>query len=260
MTFLKIAANEVRQFVSNPLVIIVSCILLGLAVLNGIGTADTLRTFEGDSRGDVFLNTGLSQLIYSSTFFCTIVAVSLGAMSMTQNRLQRYIGVLLTKPLYRRDVVAGKFIGLNILVFAMVAANQIIYSLIITVCFRPPLSLEDFALRLTTYILLLFFEASACVGLMMLIGTIFHDVLKVTLLAITFLYIDWYSFLPNKLDSFSVLSPKLWAFDITQDLLKTSISYTSWLGNNIAYILLIIVTICLLFLIECYVFARSDKV
>jgi ABC-2 type transport system permease protein len=238
----------------------VSCILLILAVLNGMGIADTLRVFDKGSRmGDVFLVTGLSQVIYSSTFFCTIVAVFLGAMSMAEDRSRSALSLLLTKPLYKKDIIAGKFLGLNILLFTLVAVNQVIYSVILIVSFRPPLSFEDFLLRLFTYIVLLFLEASICMGLMMLIGALFKELLKVTLLSITFLYIDWYSFLPTKLGVFREISPKLWAFTVTHDLLITSIPYIVWICNNIQYILLMILSIILLFLMVCYVFARSDK-
>jgi ABC-2 type transport system permease protein len=258
-TIYKIAGNEIRHFMSNPLIIIVSCILLIFAVLNGMGDARMLHSMEKNSPiGDVFISVGLSQVIFSSTFFCTIVAVFLGATSMAENRTHSVLGLLLTKPLYRRDVVAGKFLGLNVLLFAMVAANQIVCSLLLMVYFRPPLAFEDFILRLSTYIVL-FFEASLCMGLMMIVGTVFRELLKVTLLSITFLYIDWYSFLPNKLGVFNVLSPKLWAFIVTRDLLITSIPYTGWLGDHFQHILLIIVMISLIFLVECYVFAGSDK-
>ncbi len=258
------AFNEFHRFIRHPLSMVISLILLVLALFNGIGGSRLLFQFSGNSGGDLFLEVGMSQIMYTSALFCTVMATFIGVTSITNERLKGSMNILLTKPLFRRDIVLGKFLGINAFMLAMVAANLFICSFLIVLFYRAPLSFEEYIIRLSTSIVLLFLECSLVIGITMLIGIAIKNTLISSIMAATYLYFDWYVSLTGYLGKLSVLSPSRLLFGVFLynpgvRLLDTSIPYRDWLNTTSPYILFIILEIVAVLALNCIMLTRSDE-
>lgn len=259
-----IASNEFKRYFSSPLILVISILLALFAIINGVGCASFLSSIEQVYAGkDIFMYIGICQLLYPSALFCTVVAAFIGAMSMAEERSRKSLDILLTKPVYRRDVILGKFLGLNAFVFIMVTLNLLIISALIAVFFREPLSIDDFLIRITALIIILCLECSLVIGFTMFIGIFFKNILQVAFLAVTFLFIDWYCF-PRDLGVISLVSPEMMFFTIYEvnnnsELMDTSVSIASWLNTSAPYILFIIIEIVAIYALNILLFSRSDE-
>ncbi|MGA9140405.1 MAG: ABC transporter permease subunit [Methanocella sp.] len=261
-TVLKIAGNECSRVAGHPLVIITSLVLFIFAVLNGLGGKEMLVDLAGSDPGNVIISTGLGQVLYSIAFLCTIVAVFVGAMSVVQERSKSSLLLLLTKPLYRRDIIAGKFLGLSLFMLVFIALNVAVNVFMIVLFFQAPVQTVEFLFRIFFFILVLFIECSLSLAIMMLAGVILQDLLKVALVAVTYVYLEWFALIQAYIGWWTNVSPRSMFFSIvlgSGTLLDTSIAYTTWLGRFLPQILLMVVLTVGIFLLDCVVFARRSE-
>ncbi len=172
--------------------IAIFCLLVALAVINGLGSIKVLPTFETWMTGDVFIGVGLSQEFFNISQYCSVAALILGLLSVAGDR-KRVMGVLLTKPRPEAGRVAGKFIGLNAFLLLLITVTYLLVSVMITLAFRGPSSMEEFALRLAALILALFLECSFLAGVGMLIGMVFGSLKEAIIVGVTYLCIEWFS-------------------------------------------------------------------
>jgi len=261
-----IAHNEFKRILGHPLVIIIACILIMIAVLNGIGSSQLIgfeKVMEGD---DVLIKVGMSQIFWNLSKYCTIAAMFIGLVSIAGDRSNGSLNVLLSKPLYRKDVIAGKFFGIAVFMLFLVSMTLLISSLLIMLFFRAPSLPLDFLLRLSTLIFLLFLECSLTVGLTMLIGIVFKNLLGAAVITASFLYLEWYTTIPYSLSFFNFIVPSSLYIKIFSSapeprytgLLDTSLEFLDWANLAAPYILLIVLyTIAVLF-INSYMFTKSE--
>ncbi len=254
-----IAGNELRRVVFDPLSILVFVFVLFLVLLNAMGASGS--SLEG-GRLSV---TSLGYVFYHLMQYCAAVAVFAGALSLANERSRHSLPVLLTKPLYRRDVVLGKFLGLNIFLLAFVSAVYLAYALFLFIIVGTPASWDDFALRLVSIDLVLFLQSSLAMAIALLAGTFLKKVFQATLVSVTLFYIVWYSTVLNFFGSLSLLSPYMLSFQIltggqnTYALVHSDISYMMWLGGALPYIVFIILEIFVILAISCTAFIRSEE-
>ncbi len=264
--FLLIAQNEFKKIIGHPLIFVFTGILVLIAVLNSIGFAGGLSWFEQIMEGDVFIKVGMSQIFWNLSMYCTFAAMFIGLISVAGDRTNGSMGVLLTKPLYKRDVIAGKLVGISAFIIILVSMTFIISSLLIMLFFRAPLSLMDFFIRLFTIIILLFFECSLAAGIAMLISILFKNLLDAAIIVASILYVDWYAQINVYLGDFSFISPSSLynkIFHATPDLhfsglMDTSIGFMAWFNAASPYIELMVLYVIVVYLVNSYVFARSD--
>jgi len=260
-----IARNEFKRVINHPLVIIIATILLLLALLNGTGLAHLLPSIEKSEQGkDIFILYGIGQIFYRFSDYFIIFSVFIGVLSIGEEQSKKSLSVLLSKPLYRRDIVAGKFLGISTFLLIFIILNFVVSSLLVMVFFRQPLSAVEYILRLSSGIVSLFFESMLVLSITMLIGIIFKDLLIALIVATTYLYVDSYSSIIRYLGDLSIISQKYLYITITSgaskfNLFDTSISYTNWLGTSLPYILLMLFEILAVLLINCIIFARYDE-
>lgn len=263
-----IARNEIRNVVGHPLVIVISAILLALSILNGVGLAHILPLYENGMMPeplmgkDIFLIMGMGNISGDFSLYITILAIFIGALSIGEERSNRSLSVLLTKPLYKRDVVVGKFLGNGVFLVFFIFFNIITSSLLVMVFFREPFNILDFVIRIFSFILLLCLECMLSLGITMLAGILFKNIFVALTVAITFYYIDWYSYLTSYLGSLAVLIPSYLYFKIINinevNLLDTSIGYMKWLNFALPFILFMVLELVAIMLIDCFVFARGE--
>jgi ABC-2 type transport system permease protein len=266
-----LAANEFRRQIGQPVTIVIFCLLVLLAVINGLGSIKVLPTFETWKSGDVFIGVGLSQEFFNISQYCSVAALILGLISIAGDR-KRVLGVLLTKPLRKRDVMAGKFIGLSMFLLLLITVTYLLVSVMITLAFRGPASTEDFALRLGALILALFLECSFLAGVGMLIGMVFGNLKEAIVVGVTYLCIEWFSnamfmsllkYLSPYWVYFKIISVKEIVVDrevVEIAVFNTTVPFGDWLSAALPYAALMIAGVIIVFVLNCIVIARTEEV
>lgn len=260
---LLIGGNEFHRVVRHPLVIIVSLILLVLAVINGIGSAVTLTAHPVivNPGEDVFILYGVGQVFFVILEFCSVMALFIGAMSIAEESTGRSTSIIITKPLYRRDVIAGKFLGLNAFMLLLVTPNFILSSIFLAIFYGAPAAMTDFVLRFSAFVLSVFLYCSITIAIAMLIGIIFKDLLQAAVVAITYYSADFNGSLNGYLGSLGTYTPQNLFSKITSEsgLQNTTASLSSWLSAALPYIVMIVLEILAILIIGLLIFSRSDE-
>lgn len=257
---LAIARNELLKLLTHPFTYLIFIILVCIVLLNSMD--NSLRTSIDSvmTTDDLFLYDGVSNTTYIFTFLCSIMAVFIGAMSLSSERSKKSIGLLLTKPVYRRDVIAGKFFGLSAFMFLFIVAYVIVDTLLITWYFRPPLDINDYLLRSLSYILLHCCLCSILIALMFLVSIIFKDVLMVALISVVYLFLEWFSSLLVSFDELKYFSPLSLYDTASYHLLYTSTAFDSWLQIAMPYALLMVLETIVLLLVDSFIFIRTEDI
>lgn len=258
-----VTVNEFIKLRSNPLILIMSCILFILASLNGLASPYVLSSFT--TNNDVFIRAGLGDMFYRISLLCTIVAAFLGVMSIAEDRSKSLFKVLLTKPLYKRDIVLGKFCGICLFLLMLIGISYIISSLLVMIFYGLPQSILEFILRIISLILALFLECALTAGITMMIGIIFKNLLEAVSIVATCLFIDWYGNLYGYIGNLSIISPRVLYFDIFNVnnqilLIDTSIPYMNWLNAAAPYIVLVILEITAIVILDCFMIIKTDEI
>jgi ABC-2 type transport system permease protein len=255
-----IAKKEFVGMFDNQFVILASIALVVFAILNGIGGSTILKSMDAGQSGDVFILTGFGQILVSTMFLFTIIAVFTGAMSIAEERFKHSTDLLLTKPLYRRDVIIGKYIGMNAFLLIYIIFYLLLTSLLILMFFRAPLSVGEYFLRVSTYMFLLFLESSFSMAIAMLFAIIFKDLLKVVLLTVTYLFIDWYSGLSSTVSIYAKVSPSLLVSENVLVMLNTSAPIMDWLNLSVLNITILITGAICISLLGCLVYTKIEDI
>ncbi|MGA9139506.1 MAG: ABC transporter permease subunit [Methanocella sp.] len=257
-----LAANEFRRQVWHPVTIAVFGLLVVIAMANGLGSIKVLPAFESWMSGDIFIDVGLSQVFFNISQYCSVAALVLGLLSVAGDR-KRVLGILLTKPVLKRDVIAGKFIGLGAFMLLLISVTYLLVSLLMALAYRGPTSMEEFALRLSALILALFLECSLMAGIGMLIGMAFGSLKEAIMVGVTYLCIEWFS---NAMfmELLKYLSPYYVYFKIisatdTVTVFNTTVPFREWLGQALPYAALMIAGMAIVFVLNCIVIARTEE-
>jgi ABC-2 type transport system permease protein len=182
-------------------------------------------------------------------------------MSIVRERSKNSLALLLAKPLYRRDVVVGKFMGLSLFLLFFVAFNVALNIFMIILFFEVPAQMGEFLLRIFSFILVLFVECSLALAVMMLAGVVLRDLLKVALVSITYVFLEWFAMIPASLGWWTNISPRSMFFSIVLGngaLMDTSTTYSMWLSQYLPQIILMITVAIGIIFLDCIVFARMD--
>lgn len=267
---LLVASNELSRIFKHPLVVVISCILLLLAILNGMASAYQLPNFSNEilAGKDPFLDVGISNLMYFTSLLLSVLSFSVGLLSIGEERSTGSIRVLLTKPLYRRDYIAGMFLGLSFFVVLVSALTVLLSASTILIFYGGPLSIEELVLRLISYIILLSLFCMEMLGIAMLIGALFKNLYQVLIIGVTILSFQWLFNLPfaiqNLIGDMQYLVPKYLYFSILYtneniDLFDTSAQYTTWLSDSLPYIVFLIVLTIAIFLLLTLIFNNEES-
>jgi ABC-2 type transport system permease protein len=251
-----ISQNELNRIIRHPLVIIVGIIILLLAYTNGAGGTQVLEHLDDNGQDGFFQ--GYSQIEYEISFICSIMAAFLGVISIAEDKWNYSANILLTKPVYRRDIILGKFAGLSEFMLLFITLTMLFTTIMLILCFREPLSYIELAWRLIAYILVLASECSLVITLTMLIGNIFNNVIGAVSVVITYIYVEWFRDLAKYMGDFSFITPVMLYIHIFSNLFNTTIPFSQWLNNTILFIIFMILEIGLMLVINCYIFTQLD--
>ncbi|CAJ36175.1 ABC transporter permease subunit [Methanocella arvoryzae] len=263
---LMIAMQEFTHTLTHPLALLVGGIVLAVAYINGAGGVDTLEIVNAQADLDAVM-VGFGQSWQATSMICTIMAAFLGATTIPYEKWKHTLNVLFTKPLYRKDYIAGKFVGLTAFMLVFNTFAVMFTGLLIIVYFREPLSVSDFLLRVIAYIIVMTMSCSLVIALNMLIGVLSKNILVVTSAAMTYIYFDWIWNNDRMLGNLAFLTPmnlynKLInpITTLYPTLYDTLTPFTLWFSSAVPYIGLMLIEILVFLLAGIHLFTREDKI
>jgi len=261
-----IARNEFYRTMFNPMVAVVGMILLTITCLNAAGGIQDLQATSAIWECDGFI-IGFSQIWYNTNFICGIMAAYLGVMSISSERGNGSLGILLTKPLYRRDVILGKFIGIDLFLFVFLVITMLANSLFLLNFYGAPSSVYEFLWRITIYTIVLLMDLSLVTGITMFIGIMFKDLLLAVSVVVTYLSYEWFwnqvtailSYMLNFPVAPYLLTMKIFSMD-SNNLFNSNTQFSAWINGVYPYLFLIIFLILAVLLLDCFIYARAEDV
>lgn len=261
----RVARLEFSRAFDNPLIIIVASYLLIIAVINGVGSRYMFPYFEGEAF-DIVTRVGLDNIFYIISITCTIVAMFLGVTSTVGDRSDSILKVVLTKPLYIRDVIIGKFLGMSAFILTLAFATLLTCSIMEMLFYGLPGSMGEFMLRFGSLVMLLFFECSLVCGVAMLVGLVFKNLLDAVAVTVTLFFIDWYGqVLTDRIASlYTLISPWHMYFNAFEGdnhflLTDTTVPYASWLNAALPYVVLMLLEILVVLAVNCFISIRMEE-
>lgn len=266
----RIAWLEFVSVLTHPLILVVGILLIIISFLYGAGNVSNLQQAAGFSTnyGLDVLVLGFGSSWQSISMICTILAIFLGATMIPYERWNNSLNILLTKPLYTRDVVLGKFFGLSGFMLLFNTFALLLLSLLMILFFRGPISSTDFVLRLVAYVLVMTLACSLGIALNMLFGIISKNILFVATASITYVFFDWIWYSDRILGNgvLSLITPmNLYNKLINPipngppNLFNTTIPLQQWLNSITPFLALLLIEMIALLLLEMYIFAKSDS-
>jgi ABC-2 type transport system permease protein len=178
--------------------------------------------------------------------------------------------VLVAKPLYRRDIIVGKFLGLGLFLLLSMVFVELVYVFLMVLVNGAPDSLLELVLRVSLFIVLLFLNCCFTLGLVMLFGIVFSKA-EALVLSVAFISFEWlqqanvdFQFLgeiqklvdPMKLyfNTFGVISGDR----VVGTLFETRLSLGAWLDHALPFMVLMLAEVVLIVLVDSAVFSREE--
>lgn len=275
---LVVADNEFRSTMKNPLVLVSIVLLIVVSAVSSYGSAvNTFNYYQGSqtmSMLSMFM-TSMGENIYEISCLFVILSVCLGVFSISEERYGGTLGVLIGKPLCRRDVVLGKFIGLSaFLLIAMTLVFAIHASAALIVYPMPAGSFIEIFARMVSVIVSLFLSCIVMMGLSMMIGTLFRNIALVITLAASIVYLQWFTpvitlfglldlgfinlGIIGSLDSKILYLYFILMGQNTNFIFTASTPYLAWLSNAFPYMILLAFEAIIIILIDCMLFNRVE--
>lgn len=264
---LLIAKNELARVLRNPIIIIIGLILFAVTFINAAGDYDNLIGIAG-RRGCDGLIFGYGQIYFITNFICGIMAAFLGMMAISEDRFKGSFNVLLSKPIYRRDFILGKYLGLSGFIVLFLTLEMIANFIMLLYFYGEPYSLSEVIIRISSYILVLSLDLVLVLGLTMLIGVVCEEILTAAALVVTYLSFEWFWNQGTALVSTIIhipLTPYLMTGGILfgngagNSLFNTSTSYYGWLISALPAITVMGMIVIAILLANCLVFSRADN-
>ena len=142
--------------------------------------------------------------------FFAFLSMCIGITSIADERSKGSFRVLFTKPVYRRDVVAGKFIGISVFMFLLIMLTMALFVSLMIVTYAGPESVIDFMLRIFLFAVLLFVNCCFTLGLVMCLG-IFLSKSEALIVSLSFISIEWLTIIgsvPASLGDLRLIDPQ----------------------------------------------------
>lgn len=257
-----IASNELSRLVRQPIIIVIVCILLSLTAINGVTNADTLR---GDNSDRLFLE-GVSNMFFFNSIYIAVISMFIGVLSIVEDRSSGSLRSLMTKPVYRRDVLTGKFVG-TLTLIVLIATCCVLFGVAMILVFSGgPASPMDIFLRVGTYIPLLFLNCALMLAITMAVGIVVKDVFGTLICVGSLFFFDWLVNIPDSVskmlgDLVYLNQRVLYAtafFPSKASLFDSSSSYSDWLDSALPFILAMVIALIVFLSLTFFIFCRED--
>jgi ABC-2 type transport system permease protein len=255
----RVARNEFARVFFHPLTPTIVLLLLFLAVLYGLG--GTTAYMGGSSDDGLYYNIG--QIFYFTSEYGVVIAAFIGVLSIAEERRTHSLNTILSKPIYRRELIIGKFLGLNCYMLAIITYSLLSAGLSLSLLYFTPTDPLDFIAKIAIYVLITLVYTSVVMAIAMLISVIFNDLLISTTLAMSFLFVDGFvgwSWVSPVLDNFSpIIAMGNLYIRHAADLRDPVLTVGQWFSVNAPSLFFMVAAIILVSLASMMVFTRSDN-
>ncbi len=260
----KVAWLEFARVMANPIVLLAGLIIMVFVYAGDVGIIGVLQYNSLTENVDTAVLQGLDNGWASTGMICTILLAFLAATTIPYEKWSGSVNVLLTKPLYRRDFVLGKFLGLSSFALLFITFTVLFKGLMVIVLFRGPESVSTFLWHAVVFILIFSLTCWVVIALNMLFGIVSRSVLFVTAAAVTYYFIDWiwhsdiffgslYSVLPQ------ILYWKLGGGSSYPSILTDSlVPFGQWFTYAVPYLAALLIELAVLLLAGILLFSRDD--
>jgi ABC-2 type transport system permease protein len=212
---------------------------------------------------------GLQNINMTIDEFFILFTVCIGVLTIADERSSGTLSVIITKPIYRRDVVLGKFIGISMILLGMIILTfMFLVSMLIAVNGDPG-SITEVTIRTSLLIFLLFIYCCFTLGLVMCFGILFSK--GVTLVA-SLVYACYELYKYSGISSNDPLFGFFVSFDPINlyympmvgpigeniNLFDTAVSFITCMSNGWPYIVLLVLYVIIIILIDIIMFNRQE--
>lgn len=256
-----VARNEFARVFFHPLTPAIVILLTFLAILNAVG-GTTANFSRGPDEAGLYYCIG--QTFMFTSVYGVVVAVFIGVMSIAEERRNHSLNIILSKPLYRRDLIFGKFLGLNCFMLTIIVYSMLLAGLALSIFYFTPTNPLDFLSKIAIYVLIASVYTSITIAIAILISIIVKDLLVSTTLAMTFIFMDGYvgwTWISPVLNNFSPKCAMGYLY-ISQaaNLQSTTLTVSQWITVNMTNLFFMIAAIILISFISMMAYTRSDNV
>lgn len=264
-----IAENEFSRIARNPLIIIFCLLMLTLAVVNAMGCSVILPGYVPGVHCEhaqiFFIGVGNFYWIVSMLF--AFLSVCIGVISMADERSKGTLGVLISKPLYRKDIIMGKYLGICTFLLLLIIFIVTLYVSLIIIAYRGPDSFIDMIIRVGTMIFLLFLHCNVIVGIIMFFGILLNKA-QALIMSFIFLAYEWLPQTPmteSVIKNFQFIDPIMLYLHVfyydrerALGLLSVSVPFDAWFTHSLPLIVLMVAEVVLVILVNSMLFTRED--
>jgi ABC-2 type transport system permease protein len=264
---LKISLNELLQTMFSP---ITATILVFFLIFSIINVANFYSFVSISNSVGVPLDyqktfvDAVQNLTYILTSIIMFLSINLTIVSFGDERSKGTLTILSAKPVYRRDIISGKYLGINaFLVLLIIFIISIFVSLMI-MFFGTPESVMDIFFRLVLQSILLMMYCAVSMGITILFVMLLKNNLEAYILSIFFVIVEWlmlYPFILNYFDWFNVINPSKVFFNILGSgpgILNIHYPVGVWFGLAFPYVLLLIMELFAIFIFDLYLYGKIE--
>lgn len=247
-----LARSEFASIVRNPIVIVTTIVLCFLIVLNSAGCSYLLPQLKLLGYTDVFTR-GWSNTYVYTLLILTFLSLCIGVVSLSGERSNSSLRLLLTKPLYRTDLIVGKLVGINAFLLLINLFAGVINISSLMVSYGGPESISSIY-KIIIFVLVMFIFSSLTTGIMVFCSIILKGVLESLVFAMTYLYATWYVYVPDSLDVLRWINPVMQC----KMTVNPGTTIPDWINGSLPVVILMIIEVLAVSLLDCVLFNRED--
>jgi ABC-2 type transport system permease protein len=255
---LKVAEHEFSILARSPIVLLFSVLIVIIAIINAAGYSSMVSS---NSYGSGVLMNGVSNFFDNVSTFLAFLTMCIGILSVADERWKGSFRVLFTKPLYRRDAITGKFIGISALLFLTIAFTLTLFVSLMMAVYIGQESITDLALRMLSFAFLMFLNCCFTLGLVMCLGILLNKP-EAIMVSIAFITFEWLTNTGSLPGGLQLVDPGCLYFytlyTASGQLLNTSSPFSSWFNGALPYIVLMAAEAVIIVLVSCMLFNREE--
>lgn len=268
-TVFSVARNELRLVSGNRITMVFIGLIVAWAIVNTLGYSGTWEKIQQHpdvvSHMETFYTLGVSNFFYKLSMLFAFLSMCLGVISIADERSGGSLRVLTSKPLYRRDVIIGKFLGISLFLLLLMVLAAVLFVVPLMVFYETPDSFTDFLLRMSSITFITFLNCSFTLGLVMLFGIVLGKA-EALVVSLAYVAVEWLSQGGNilyNLGNLGIVDPgllQMYAFGLGNNfiLYMDLPPFGAWLNYAIPYIVLMIAEVAIIVLVNCTLFNREE--
>ncbi|OPY30798.1 MAG: ABC-2 family transporter protein [Methanocella sp. PtaU1.Bin125] len=257
---IRIAKNEFSRCIGNPIVITATAFLCISTLIFVAGQYAYVQNSHAEpvDSNVLFLN-NITGSAYFISMALSFVSLCIGIVALAGERYRGSMRVLLTKPLYRRDIILGKFIGINFLMLLLVIFVISICIAFNIAAFGLPSAFSDDILRTVTLTILLFMQCMIFTSIVLFCGVIFKNLYMSLILSVSFFILVWLMSWPfTWVDVLKLIDPVVLYLTLIRNYSNVDISFLDWVSEILPYAVYMFLVILVIFIIDCYFFTNEE--